>query len=99
MAKKAVVPRRAADPAVAGAVARLTPNAAAPSTNGDLYRKRTVLLAPDVHRRLRRYAVELEVSESGLIEAALRHVFANEGKIGEIVHEYGTSRRRSKVTV
>lgn len=99
MAKKAVVPRRSADPAIAGAVARLTPSDA-PSTNGELYRKRTVLLAPDVHRRLRRYAVEHDVSESSIIEAALRHVFVDDGaKIGEIVHEYGASRRRSKAAI
>jgi len=90
-------PRAGADPAVQEAVraAESAPAAAASPAGRPQLDKLSLSVAGDIGTRLRYAALDHKVSESGLVEVALRELLDRDKQdVGVILKRHGASRRR-----
>jgi hypothetical protein len=87
-------PRAGADEDVKSAVATSTSNSRLPAGAGSLA-KLSLSVSADVGKQLRYGAVDHDVSESAIVEVALRELFAQgEEAVGIVLRKHGASKRR-----
>ncbi len=87
-------PRAGADDDVKLAVAASTASSRLPAATASLA-KLSLSVAGDVGKQLRYGAVDHDVSESAIVEVALRELFAQgEEAVGAALRKHGASKRR-----